>query len=151
MAKGDVWYLRHKVDDNTIVAKIEFTDDYCTGACHECYSWYSDNTPAEWHLVAEFYCKWDSCTHWWFKGEDYDKEIDGSIDSYYHLCGSPCFLNHIRNMCFVWKVAAMTLIKVNKDSQYLKREIADNYFNEKINKLIELMLDDYTIEKESKK
>lgn len=152
MAKGDIWYLKDKNDDDRIVAKIEFTDDYCTGDCYEPYSWYGDDTPAEWHYVACFYCKWDSCTHWWFRGENYDVEIDGSGDSYYHLCGTHCFTNHIRNMCFVWKVAAMTLVESHKRNyRDLAKDICRDYFDKNTTKLIELMLDGYVIEKEEKK
>ena len=152
MAKGDVWYLRHTEDNNSIVAKIEITEDYCAGNCYKTCSWNGDNNePVDWHYVTGFYCKWNSCTHWYFRGEDYDKEFTESLDSYYHLCGSPCFADHIRNMCFVWKVASMILIERHKDSKYLKSEITDNYFDNGTTKLIELMLDGYTIEKEEKK
>ena len=151
MAKGDTYYLVDK-RDNTLAAKIVITDDYCTGICYEAFGWYKPDDGTEgvdYRYFCEFYSKWDSCTHWWFKGEDYDEETKNEHDSYYHICGSPCFENHIRNMCFVWKVSAMVLLKLeqHEDSSYLRREIADNYFDKKINALIKLMLENYEIKK----
>lgn len=148
MAKGDVYILIDK-RDNDIVAKIEIEDDYCTGTCYNAHSWYKPGTDiegADYNFFCKFYSKWDSCTHWWFKGEDYDEAISKDQDSYYHICGSPCFENYIRNMCFVWKVSAMVLLDLERHSStYLQREITDGYFNEKINSLIKLMLADYKI------
>lgn len=148
MAKGDIWYLKDKNDNNRIIAKIEFTDDYCTGKCFEAYSWSLDGTPWDYHFVADFYCKWDGCTHWWFKGEDYDENISDSLDSYYHLCGAESFVSHVRMMCFAWKVSCMNLIR---DEHYknLKVDIAHEYFNTDTNALIKLMLEGYLIEKEN--
>ena len=102
------YYLKDK--DGYIIAKFEMVDDYFSGDCYECVGWQHDGkSPCEWHYHSEMFAKFDGCTHWYFKGEDYNKEneegnCDG-IDSYYHLCGSDCFENHIRFMCFVWKIA----------------------------------------------
>lgn len=154
MAKGDTYYLIDKIDNN-IAAKIVITDDYCTGVCYNAISWYKPDEGvegADYEYFCEFYSKWDSCTHWWFKGEDYDEETDAEHDSYYHICGARCFKDHIRNMCFVWKVSAMVLLKLeqHKESSCLRREITDDYFDEEINNLIKLTLGNYTIKKEVK-
>lgn len=143
--KGDVYYLINS--DGYTTCKFEFTDDYMTGVCYECYTWDTHKNPLEYHYVADVYCKWDSCTHWWFRGQDYDS---GDNDSYYHLCGSGCFTDHIRAMCFVWRLAAMTLIKDENYSKSLKPDIARYYIgDDKTRQLVSLMLDGYTIKKEN--
>lgn len=135
-----VYYLNDS--DGMIIAKFEFeADPSIIGKCWSAIGWIGDDdTPVEWEFVADVYCKWDGCTHWNFWGEDYDPEIDNKEekDSYYHLCGCHCFANHIRYMCFIWKVSEMVLSKsVGTD---------DYYDSEEIKNLIELMLKDYTIE-----
>lgn len=147
MAKGNIYKL---IDSRGyVVSWIEFTDDYCTGVCYEPFSWNPDKPGDHRHCessyVCDFYCKPDGCTHWWFRGEDYDSKITKEFDSYYHLCGTDTFMQHIRSMCFVWKVAAMVGIK--DDNKY-KTYIAENYFNHQINELIKLMLTGYEIKKE---
>lgn len=154
MAKGDIYYLIDN-SNNYEVAKIVLTDDYMTGDCWVPYSWNYDGTACDYHYFAGLYCKWDSCTHWWFRGEDYDPENpeikESDIDGYYHICGDYCFKDHIRTMCFVWKVAAMALIKQHKDSPNLTPDIARYYLrDEKIKALMDLMLDGYTIKFEEK-
>ena len=99
--------------------------------------------PLESDFLARVYMKWDSCTHWHFNGEDWSEKGD-EVDAYYHLCGPNIFVNHIRAMCFVWKVAA-DLIIASSDNQFDSEEF---YFDDKkIKPLIELMLDGYTIER----
>ena len=150
MAKGDVYYL---VDSKGfVVNKFEFTDDYMTGECYEACSWtgFDGKEPVDWNYVAEVYCKWDGCTHWWFRGEDYNEEIKDSDDAYYHICGKHCFLSHIRAMCFVWKLAAEYLVE-NADEDYLKEYTTESYFkDEKISNLVVFMLEGYEIRKEEK-
>lgn len=153
MAKGDIYYLKDK--SGMIVAKFEYTDNYMTGVCHAATSWIDDgngnyNVPCEWDFVADVYCKWDSCTHWWFRGEDFDPDIDGSDhDSYYHLCGTHCFVNHIRCMCFIWKLGYMYQLEYG--NEYI-RSCADEWYldNEELKQLIDFTLKDYTIEKVEK-
>ena len=108
--KGDIWYLKDPSDHDRVIAKFEMTDDYCTGNCWLAMAW-DDEGPCHWHFVAEAYLKWDACSHWWFKGEDFDPEEDAKthdneIDAYYHLCGAHIFSEHIRAMCFMWVVAS---------------------------------------------
>ena len=152
MAKGDVYYL---IDDRDgyINAKFEQTDDFMEGNCYSAYSWYEGGVPDGWEFFASVYCKWDSCTHWRFKGEDYNPEDKSEHDSYYHICGSYTLLNHVRLMCFIWKIAPMIIsedhfYKYNKfDGSYIRDEYFDS---EEIKQLTELMLKGYTIKKGDK-
>ena len=140
----DVYYL--KDSEGLVVSKFE-VDELRTasidGKCYEAFSWsldINDYDSIEYHFVADVYCKWDSCTHWWFKGADYDPITKDEHDSYYHLCGAYSFMGHIRSMCFVWYIVGELLKDIDK---------YDNYYNEtkEINDLIEYMLKDHTIEK----
>lgn len=141
--KGDTYYL--KSDDGYITHKfvVEADDFQLTGNCYAASSWYGDNSPGDYDFVAGVYCKWDSCTHWYFYGEDYDPEIDNEQDSYYHLCGGYTFLNHIKAMCFVWKLAEQILVKDphtihTGNATY----IHDEYYEpEKLVKMMEVVLD----------
>ena len=141
-----VFYLK-KIDNGEITAKFELTDPDTyhsfTGECYIATSWSVDyNEVYDYEFVADVYCKWDGCTHWWFRGEDYVGELDNA-DSYYHLCGTPCFLTHIRCMCFVWKLAYQTMIDSGND--YTMEE----YFDvAPATELVSLMLNGYEIVEE---
>jgi hypothetical protein len=149
----DIYYLKDQ--DGDILSKIEIKSADSHAVIGDCYlvsTWASNNIPIEYEYVTGFYCKWDSCTHWNFYGEDYYPESESDeFDSYYHLCGANDFTWHIRNMCFVWKLCAQLMIEANK-----KRTDYDNsacieydyHKTETIRQLIELMLKDYTIVKE---
>lgn len=141
--KGDIWYLKDTSDCNRILAKFEFKDDFFTGNCWRAVSWY-DNGVFDWEFVADVFCKWDACTQWYFNGETYDpvedaKTHDNEIDAYYHLCGGYCMFEHVRCMCFVWKLAEM----IFGDSEWY-------YEHDGMDKLVKLMLTDCVIEKEEK-
>lgn len=138
--KGDVYYLKDTTDHNRIVAKfvVENDDRTLMGDCYSAVSWYSDGSVCDYDYFAGVYCKLDSCTHWYFYGEDYDPELKNEKDSYYHLCGAGCFMEHIRLMCFVWKLASIITGS------------SDDYFdNDEIKKLVDTMLKDYFIQKET--
>ena len=150
MAKGDVYYLISP--EGHIDYKFEFTGDYMTGDCYEAVSWYVNGDPFVYHFFASVYCNPDSCTHWWFRGEDYDEGMDGTENSYYHICGDFCFINHIRAMCFIWKLAHLTISESMKSSERGTKFVDDGYFGDPYLKdLVESMLKDYRIEKEEKK
>ena len=99
------------------------------------------------HYLAGVYCKWDACTHWYFLGEDHDPDPEGSSDgdSYYHICGARSFMEHIREMCFVWKVCGEIICEFNNGSPYTYNA----YFEEVpgIKDLINTMLTGYRIVK----
>lgn len=149
MSKGDVYYLIHS--NGQPVAKFEQDEDYMSGNCYQCYTWCDDGNgnyiiPDDWEFFANVYCKWDSCTHWWFYGENFREDLPKDIGGYYHICGTHCFTDHIRTMCFVWKLAAMILVEDanNANNDYTQ----EAYFKtEEIKQLIELTLKDYTIKK----
>lgn len=139
MDKPKTYYLK---DEEKIVAKFVFDDvDYFEGACYECVNWFCDEqyTPSRWLFHSSVYAKWDGCTHWNFYGEDFDEGLNES--SYYHLCGHCNFENHIRLMCFVWKLAMDYHLKDTKkdihSTEYTKQEYKTN--------LIDVMLDGYSI------
>lgn len=109
--------------------------------CYQATAWGIDTkTPMDYMFLASAYCKWDSCTHWYFYGEDYIPGDDASDkDSYYHLCGSRSFIDHIRAMCFMWKIAC----------EIIGDRAEDNYFASNLCKeTVEFMLKGYEILKE---
>lgn len=146
------YYLEGK--DGRIFSKFEATDvDRCLdGNCYIATTWtdYSMRDVLEWDFFADVYCKFDGCTHWYFNGEDYDPESDkrthdNEINAYYHICGPERFNEHIMNMCFVWKLAEMVLKKSYDDSRY--SECIDDHYdvNDFTGKLVNKMLEGYTI------
>ena len=148
----DVYYLK----DSTGCIVSSFAVEKAThasvnGKCHIINSWTSDGEPVNGEFFADVYCKWDSCTHWNFCGEDFDADCpDELIDAYYHLCGSHSFLNHVRAMCFVWKLVADIMAELSKlpDDPYDPRIIEEYFDSDDIADLCDLMLKGYTIEKE---
>lgn len=158
------YYLKDK-DNGAIYSKIEVTDvDRCLiGKCYSAYSLsdYSMLGVLGWNFVADVCCKFDGCTHWHFFGERYDPETDAAthdneIDAYYHICGPECFIEHIRNMCFIWKVAEMALIDSydNYDNHLISKVmhsemIQENYeVNGFTGEIVNKMLEGFTITKE---
>ena len=133
------YFLRDK--DDLVVAKLDLTTCEGHAIIGECYTGLGligdTNELYDMDFHSRVYCKFDACTHWSFYGEDYEKDLNNP-DSYYHLCGTETFVPHIRAMCFVWKVA-----EIVTDQSYI------NYYTdgETCSKLVELMLDGYTIEK----
>ncbi|WP_407450038.1 hypothetical protein [Fibrobacter sp.] len=149
MNKGEVWLLKDDNDNGRVVAWFECTDGTYTmdGNCYIPCSWHTDGTPFESHFLASVYCKWDGCTHWHFMGEDYRTYNSDNHDSYYHICGEYCFVDHVRAMCFVWKLACMHNVSLHADSG-----VEEYYYGmEKIKALSDLMLDGYSIVKEKQK
>ena len=154
--KGDRYFLRR--NDGTIVGIFEVdSDDYHSviGKCYEPYSWFTDvDLPCESHFFANVYCKWDSCTHWNFYGENYDPELEETspgLDSYYHICGEHCLHNHVRLMCFIWKLVSdiMTINRRKAGSDFSDfSDVTEEYFGCPLTKdLCELMLRGHDIEK----
>lgn len=145
MNKGEVWVLKDDNDNGRVVAWFECVDGTYTmdGNCYIPYSWHMDGTPFESHFLASVYCKWDGCTHWHFMGEDYQVHDPGSnIDSYYHICGDYCFVEHVRAMCFVWKLACM-----HNAEAHANLDVEEEYYYsmDQIKQLSDLMLNGYSI------
>lgn len=145
--KGYVYYLKDNNGQIGYKFVVDEDDFRLVGKCYEAYSWDIKGAPCEYSYVAGVYCKWDACTHWYFRGEDY--ETENEADSYYHLCGGYSFMGHITAMCFVWKLAEQII----SESEYSKQEnmsgyINDEYFDhERIKQLVELVLNGYEIVK----
>ena len=129
------FYLKER--KGYIVSKFEMAKDYFEGIAYDCIGW-ENNKPVEWQFHSEVYAKRDGCSHWWFKGEDYNtntgKCSNDGIDSYYHICSS--FNDFIRTMCFIWKLAGM----------YYSKEQNNEIISEEYNlPIIQYMLKDYEI------
>lgn len=142
--KGDIYCLIRK-SDGRVIARFEQTEEYMSG---HCYIGDGAGYDSGDDYFAHVFCKWDSCTHWWFEGErsfvDENNKVKNN-DAYYHLCGSEWFINHIRVMCFIWKLAADIL---SEDEVYKEYVLSEYFDTDEIKKLVELMLDGYEIEKE---
>lgn len=151
--KGDTYYLKNTSTGYVAgVFVVDKADQFAVfGTCYEPVSWDIDtHEPYETYYLADVYCKWDSCTHWYFRGEDYDPYLKTEEDSYYHLCSEFSFNTHIRLMCFVWKLVSriMTAERILEGQE----GVEDNYFKkEEIKALMLLMLDGYEIVSVGKK
>lgn len=151
--KGDRYFLRD--NKGYIIGVFEVDSDDChsvMGKCYEPYSWYQDKLPAESNFFADVYCKWDSCTHWNFYGEDYDPELDKTsdgVDSYYHICGEYGLHNHVRLMCFVWKLVSdiMTINRRKSNVQYFADTTKEYFKYQETKDLCIMMLCGCGIEK----
>lgn len=131
-----------KDSDGYIIAKFEMeNDDWFDGSCYICVGWSMNAKPIDWLYHCGVSAKSDGCSHWYFRGEDYNKESDEYVYSYYHLCGRGCFENHIILMCFVWKLAMDYWVKKDKDENRNPKYTKEDYNTE----LIEYMLKGYEI------
>lgn len=140
---SDVYYLKDTktgyIEGKFVVKKADTS--HVDGVCYDAVSWIGPDNPIDFQLLADVYCKWDACTHWYFEGEDYDPETathGDNPDGYYHLCSGDGFNHHIRLMCFVWKLVA----------DIMGEDRVENYFEvDTTRKLVDLMLDGYEIVK----
>ena len=98
-----------------------------SGRIMEVTAWMSDSRgnyeiPDDYNFIADFYIKWDMCSHFWFKGQDSDfslEDADDCCDSYYHICGSYSYINFFRAIAFATEVAAILM----PDSSEIPEEI----------------------------
>lgn len=138
-----IFYLKDTEDN--IIAKFEMTsDDSFQGRAYECVSWDGEtNKPIEWLFHSEVYAKWDGCSHWWFRGEDYDSNSgdynNNGTESYYHICSS--FNSFIIIMCFVWKLAG----NYHKEDLTKRNILTDLTLEEYNLDIIDYMLKNYEI------
>ena len=155
---GKYTYYLTDDSDGRIVSKLEVTIDpdlFCLmGVCYNATSWAMEKDGSvgvvlEWKFLAEVYCKWDSCTHWYFFGERYDSDNKShdcdDIDGYYHLCGLHSFVTHIRHMCFIWRAAEMWMARY-KSETYVDMMKEYYHDNEEQYELVEKILEGYSIE-----
>jgi hypothetical protein len=136
-------YLKDK-DDNIVYI---FTQDsnHFSGKIERVTGWYTDENGevAETDFFAELGIKWDGCSHWWFKGQDFEKDDDQ--DSYYHICGMDEYIMFIVGMLFAFKLAIQYLQDRPIDEEGKHRLTFDEGEANKF-KQFEHMLNDYTIE-----
>ena len=121
----------------TANATLILTESWSTGKDGKC------NIPDDTSFLASIYYKWNSCTHWYFRGEENDKS------GYYHICST--FNQFIRAQLFAVKVMEEILMdngcekdhcihqefdwseykieEVNTDENWVKR-IIDKYYKE---------------------
>lgn len=140
-------YILESTKSGFIHSKFEISvrcEAYVEGTCYAASSWDPNGIiPVNWEFVADTYCKADACTHWYFYGEDYDPESKSEDNgcSYYHLCGGYSFMNHLTSICFVWKLMEMLLGET-------RNYATESYYEDrKIKQVIDLILDEYAIEK----
>lgn len=62
----------------------------------------TDSVPYQTSYFANVFAKWDGCSHFYFYGGDYDN--DKEKDSYYHICGIPDYIQHMRMYVFIYEV-----------------------------------------------
>ena len=134
-------YLLVRMDLNDRpIGLIRYNPDNSTLTCYSYDCWTEDSDGkylepmlCDAEFVVEVYGKWDSCTHWWFRGKDYDPEITEDIDSYYHICGPWGMSDMFTYMAFIWKVLSM--------------EHGAEYYNddERLNNIIDAILKDCKI------
>lgn len=85
-----------------IYEKDEISYDLATsGTIKRVFSWDMSENPLESEFFAELSVKWDGCSHFWFKGEDYNS---GDKDSYYHICGVYSYIDFMRTMVFAYEI-----------------------------------------------
>ena len=152
--KGDIYYLKDskgcqiakfEVTDDPIYSSVSDTPCSVVGNCYTALGWTMDPKTGkytladDWEFFVKGYFKWDSCTHWYYCGEDYSPDGYGDKDGYYHICGPEILVEHMRAKCFVWKLMG-DIMTDNCDGYYTE--------NEKLNQIIETMLDGYSIVKE---
>lgn len=73
-------------------------------------SWKENNIICESKYFADVFIKYDGCSHWNFKGEDYiinPEEGEDMIDAYYHICGVKGYKLFIIGILFAFKVATL--------------------------------------------
>ena len=81
---------------------------------------WDDNIAKDYNFIADFYIKWDFCSHFWFNGQNTDisqKEDKDNHDSYYHICGASCYVNFFRAMAFAVEVAAIFMPQLTNDDE----------------------------------
>lgn len=100
----------------SIFVKSNEYDLSLKGILLEANSWsIVDKSVVNCSFIASLCIKWDGCSHFWFKGEDYlnDSEHEDDEDSYYHICGFNSYIEHFRSMIFAWKLAEENIDKID--------------------------------------
>lgn len=72
-------------------------------------SWDMKKEPIEYKFFADVYIKFDGCTFFNFRGQDYVVETSKGEDSYYHICGLRNYNSFMVTMLFVYDVMVKTI------------------------------------------
>lgn len=103
----------------------ESDEHYIEGSLYYIIGTTLDNNPCDYQFITDAYIKWDACSHFCFYGEGYDKFEDGEElekDSYYHICGGHNYLDFIRGIAFIYKLAKEN-IKRCDESEFKNEEV----------------------------
>lgn len=115
--------------------RISKSDEYyIEGSLYSIVGTKLDNEPCDYEFVTDAYIKWDACSHFWFYGEDYDDGEELEKDSYYHICGGYNYLDFIRGIAFIYKLARENIKKCDKN-EFENKDILRLIENCKIVKL----------------
>lgn len=129
------YIVKYRLIDEDNLCTHEFRisksdEHYIEGSLYSIIGTTLDNEPCDYEFITDTYIKWDACSHFWFYGEDYDKPVDEEEfekDSYYHICGGANYLEFIRGIAFIYKLAKENINKCDKSE----------FENEEVLKLIE--------------
>jgi len=114
-------YLIDKNNSIVSIFKIKEHDLNVTGDIYNVTGWDMENKPCEFEYFANVYVKWDGCSHFRFKGEDFNIETDklndgDEADSYYHICGLDNYIDFSMTLYFAYVV--MTKVTTDKYSKH---------------------------------
>lgn len=132
-------YLLLMKGDECPVARYDVDTEKLEGSCHTPYSWKLNGDICEEHFFADCSFKPDSCTHWYFFGEDADSGADDDFDGYYHICGPEYLNTHISTMLFMWEVNRHV---VSMRYPWTEGEYRDD---KRVNKMIDDLLETHEI------
>ena len=103
----------------------ESDEHYIEGSLYYVIGTTLDNNPCDYEFITDACVKWDACSHFCFYGEGYDKFEDGEElekDSYYHICGGHNYLDFIRGIAFIYKLAKENIKKCD-ESEFKNEEV----------------------------
>lgn len=107
------------IDDKTGYSIAEFrvesmNEVAISGSVYNPYSWEYEGSPLEYNYFAGVHIKWDACSHFYYRGEEYGTK-DWEQDGCYHICGGHSYLDHIRTIAFVLEVGRMNIKRYDVD------------------------------------
>ncbi len=112
--------LINKHDDVVaIVRQTENWDYSLNGIISLVTSWDLNGKPSNEEFLANCFIKWDGCSHFWYKGQDFPYEEE--VYPYYHECGlNYYYLNFVAKL-FAFEVAKHYM----KDIQSMDDDLYD--------------------------
>jgi hypothetical protein len=131
-------YIKLVNEDQNVVTVFEIEEiskSYISGTLKTVNSWDEENEyDCDFDYIAGVFIKWDGCSHFNFKGEDYNENKEETIDGYYHLCGVDMYIDLMRSLSFAYQIM---VDQIGEDELYEKEEYQEL---KKLN-----LLDKYTI------